>query len=114
MPAYRALTRAEYLHTMSAPMRRLAADAPPPVVVSVHECAHEAWSLAHPELDAAAVDAALEAAELEHVYVSADGGFTHLLLAFGAPNVFLVIVVDNAKAAVHGHHRLDLKGEYGL
>lgn len=46
--------------------------------------------------------------------MSADGGFTHLLLAFGAPNVFLVIVVDNAKAAVHGHHRLDLKGEYGL
>jgi hypothetical protein len=114
VPEYRALTKAEYLHTMRVPMRRLRAEESPPVVVNIRECAREGVSVLRPGLDLAAVDAALEESQLEHVYLSGDGAFTHVLLNLGEPNVFLVILIDNSKAAVHGHYRLDLKAEYGL
>lgn len=114
MSGCRALTKAEYRDTLRAPMRRLGAEESPPVAVSVRDCARDAWSAAHPDLDAAAVEASLEAADLAHVYVSADGAFTHVLLELDEPNVFIAIVVDNVKAAALGHHRLDLNAEYGL
>src|ERR1700682_1433983 len=48
------------------------------------------------------------------VYRDPTGRYVHVLVAATAPNVFLVIVVDEPAQAVHGHFLLDLNKEYGL
>src|SRR5262245_17135579 len=51
---------------------------------------------------------------VEQVYRSGDGIYDHVLLPTEKENKFVVIVVDRARAAVAGHHILDLNREYGL
>lgn len=56
----------------------------------------------------------LEEQRVELVYRSGDGSHDHVLLSSGRKNMFVVIVVDRPRAAVVGHHLLDLNREYGL
>jgi len=51
---------------------------------------------------------------VECVYRSADDRFDLVHVCTRTPNVFLVIVVDRARAAIHGHHLLNLNELYGI
>ncbi len=54
------------------------------------------------------------AREVAKVYREPRLRFVHILIASRTPNVFLVIVVDEPRQSVHGHHVLDLNRLYGL
>jgi hypothetical protein len=51
---------------------------------------------------------------VEAVYRGEDGRFDHVLVMTTTRNVYLVVVVDLARPAIHGHRILDLNREYGL
>src|SRR3954465_5024520 len=51
---------------------------------------------------------------VEQVYRSGNGIHDHVLLPTEKRNKFVVIVVDRSRAAVTGHHILDLNPAYGL
>lgn len=53
------------------------------------------------------------APDVHYVYVTREEKHTHIGLDGGAPNAFLVIVIDNVSARVLGHHILDLNAHYG-
>ena len=59
-----------------------------------------------------------EGIQIEHVYLAADQRHTHVLLHYGIPNRYLVIVVchdsESESDSVLGHHFLDLSEKYGL
>lgn len=52
--------------------------------------------------------------DVELVYRSGDDQFEHVLIATGAKNVYLVIVVNFVQKAIYGHRLLDLNREYGF
>lgn len=51
--------------------------------------------------------------EVHHVYLSNDKMHTHVLLHFGQPNRYLVIVIEHDPDLIFGHYLLDLDQEYG-
>ena len=51
--------------------------------------------------------------DVHYVYRDANNRFDQVLIGTGRFNALLVIVVDLAKSAVHGHFLLDLNKEYG-
>jgi hypothetical protein len=51
---------------------------------------------------------------VEYVYRSEDGRYDHVLIPYGAENVYLVVIVDRSNELVHGHYLLDLNEEYGV
>src|SRR6266851_1325943 len=55
-----------------------------------------------------------ESLEIHHVYVSGDARYNHVLLSYGEANRYLVIVTDNPKGDIVGHHLLDLNAKYGI
>jgi hypothetical protein len=93
-----ALSEADYKACFAEPMRDVTATAEPVVDI---------WPYAD-ELDVP------ELGDVAHVYRSGDARFDHVMIATGRANVFLVIVVDIAASAIHGHRLLDLNAEYGL
>jgi hypothetical protein len=100
------LTREEYLATFVEPMRRLEADEvhePVPIGDYVAECIRE--------LDP---PVARDQLQIHHVYLNGDRSFCHVLIHYGRPEGFLVIVVDCDREAVRGHYLLDLRNEHGL
>jgi hypothetical protein len=52
-----------------------------------------------------------ESADIEHVYITPDSAFSHVLVNFGEKDVFLAVIVDNLAKAVHGYYRLNLRQE---
>ena len=100
------LTKDEYLATFVEPMRRLEADEsykPVRLGEYVTECIRS--------FEPAVVQ---EQFQIQHVYLNGDRSFYHVLIYYGQPNRFLVIVVDCNQEAVRGHYLLDLNEEYGL
>ena len=57
---------------------------------------------------------AYDAMAVHHVYVPYGKNHTHVLFYFGVPNVYLVIVVDNVSASVHGYRVMNFVQIYGL
>ncbi len=51
---------------------------------------------------------------VDSVYRSEDRRFAHVLVVTRTMNVYVVVVVDLAHHAIHGHRLLDLNREYGL
>ncbi len=101
----RVLTKDEYLGTFVAPMRRLAADEsykPVPIGEYVTEC-----------IGGFVPPVTRDQLQIHHVYLNGDRSFYHVLIHYGRPNEFLVIVVDCGREAVHGHYLLNLNNEYG-
>lgn len=102
----RALTKVEYLASFVEPMRRLELDdvhKPVPIGEYVTECVRKfdppvTW----------------EQLQIEHVYENGNRSFIHVLIHYGQPNRYVVIVVDCNKESVSGHYLLDLNVEYGL
>ena len=58
--------------------------------------------------------ATLDGLEIHHVYINGDKTFCHVMLYYGEPNRYLVIVTDYCKKTIHGHHVLDLNEKYGI
>ncbi len=52
--------------------------------------------------------------DVDRVYQDARGRYDQILIETDRPDIFLVVVVDVRKNAVHGHRLLDLNVEYGL
>ncbi|MCF8449709.1 MAG: hypothetical protein K9G49_07535 [Taibaiella sp.] len=50
---------------------------------------------------------------VEYVYRNDSVTFDHVLLPTGAPNVFVVVVVDLVQKSIYGHYPIDLSKEYG-
>ena len=102
----RELSDSEFHATFAAPMRRLGADEsfrPVPLGEYVSEC------ISHH-----ALPTSRENIQIEHVYVAADQRHTHVMLHYGIPNRYLVVVVAHDKDSVLGHHLLNLNEKYGL
>ena len=102
----RELSESEFHATFAAPMRRLEADElfrPVPLGQYVSEC------ISHHSLPTSREDI-----QIEHVYVAADQRHTHVMLRYGIPNLYLVIVVAHDTYSVLGHHLLNLNAKYGL
>ena len=51
---------------------------------------------------------------IANAYSMDDGAWQQVLVSAAVPNVFLVVVLDGQRNAVHGHHVLDLSEKYGL
>jgi hypothetical protein len=51
---------------------------------------------------------------VEFVYRTDNNCFDHVLVMTKTKNVYLAVVVDLARGAIHGHRLLDLNREYGL
>jgi hypothetical protein len=52
--------------------------------------------------------------DVDYVYRNQTEDHEHVLIATDARNVYLVVVVDIRRPAIHGHYWLDLNREYGL
>lgn len=100
------LSESEFHGTFSLPMRRLEANEscrPVPLKDYVSKC-----------IDRYVLRASLEDLRIEHVYVSGDQRYRHVMLSYGIANTYLVIIVAIEKDAILGHHFLDLNEKYGL
>lgn len=51
--------------------------------------------------------------DVERVYRDPTQRWIHVMLSAGAPNVYLVIVIDELERSIVGHHLLDLNRVYG-
>jgi hypothetical protein len=106
MPRLVHLDEDQFNATFVDPMQRLGEDADfvaIPLGDYVTECIAD--------LDLAAT---LDDREIRHVYINGDKTFCHVMLYSGEPNRYLVIVTDNGKKTIHGHHVLDLNEKYGI
>jgi hypothetical protein len=107
VPAIVALSREEYHATMIHPMRRHLDTIDEVRLVNLAPYVAEyVRDLCFPNT--------MDDIELQRVYLNGNNTFFHVLLFFGEPNVYLVVVVDCSREAVHGHYLLDLNEEYGL
>lgn len=52
--------------------------------------------------------------DVDRVYRNETDDHEHVLIATDTKNVYLVVVVDIRRPAVHGHYWLNLNREYGL
>ena len=52
--------------------------------------------------------------DVDRVYQDAHGRYDQILIETDRPDIFLVVVVDVRRNAIHGHRLLDLNVEYGL
>jgi hypothetical protein len=101
-----ALTRSQFKATMKEPMVDVTA-ARGDVVDIWSYAADVAAEVGLPTL-------VLKEEQVEQVYRSGNGIHDHVLLPTEKKNKFVVIVVDRSRAAVVGHHILDLNRAYGL
>ena len=65
-------------------------------------------------IQAEALPVALDDMEIERVYISGGNKYQHVLLDYGLPNRYLVIVIALPSGEIFGHHLLDLNKKYGL
>ena len=101
------LSEAEFQATFIAPMRKVAVGEAPPVRLSLKEYVAEV-------IDALALPTSSADIRIHYVYVTHDNSFTHVMFSWGVKNVFLAIIVDNRRAAIHGYRVLDFNKLYGL
>src|SRR3569623_196878 len=105
--AIRALSEPAFKATFRPPMRQQAAGEAPPVPVKLKEY-----------VDAVIEDLELPTSpaiiEIHHLYVTHDDSFTNVMFTWGVKNVFLAVVVDHQRAAIHGHRLLDINEINGL
>jgi hypothetical protein len=102
----RELSDSEFHATFSEPMRRMEVGEsfrPIPLRDYVLEC------VSYHQLPTS-----LDAIQLENEYLAGDQQHTHILLNYGVPNLYLVIVVAHSTDSVLGHHFLNLSEKYGL
>jgi hypothetical protein len=101
----RQLTEAEFKETFGDPMRRVGLDKDPPF---------DFWPYfdAIPSEDFYGHDCA--EGRVEHISLDPTGRFQHVLVNSEDKNTFMVLVLDLAAGAVHGHRLLDLNKEYGV
>ena len=98
------LTKEQYLETMDG-MVDITLDHKVPVYI---------WPYAKELYDRNLISKQMfENGVVELVYRNRRNSFHHLLLR-EQKNVYLVIVIDVQRSAVHGHYILDLNLEYGL
>ena len=99
------LSEEEYTRAFGHPMKRLAKDAAPPF---------DFWPYFEsiPEADFEGHDC--RAGSVSYVWENDQASFQHVLINSEDKNVFMVLVLDLQKHAVHGHRLLDLNQEYGL
>ncbi len=103
----RELSEEEFHATFVEPMRRLGEGEAPPAAVGLSGYASAA-------IDALALPTTLDEIEIHHVYVANGDRHTHVLFAFGEPDIYLALVIDNRARQVLGHRLLDLRKLYGL
>ncbi len=100
------LSDSEFDATFAAPMRRLAADESfRPVALGDYVCEC---------INHHALPTSLEGIQIEHVYLAGDQRHSHVVLHYGVPNSYLVVVVSHDTELVLGHHFLNLNVKYGL
>ena len=101
------LTRDEYLATMDAPTRLVEAndDSFEPVAIGdyVEAC-----------IDALGLPTSRADIEVHYVYANPRRPLVHVLLSWGEPDKYLVVVTDTEQRTVVGHRVLDMREEYGL
>ena len=100
------LTREQFLATFVEPMHSLSVSDfvdTTGIGAYVDEC-----------LQALDLQVARERLEVQHVYENGDRSFIHVLIFFGRNNIYLAIVIDHTRTAIHGCFLLDLNKEYGL
>ena len=98
------LSEAEFLATFSTPMERLQPEEvyrPVSIADYVKDC------ISYNSLN-------YDRVEIEHVYLSADRKYTHVLLSYGIEDSFIVIVLLHPADCVLGHRFIDLKEMYGV
>jgi hypothetical protein len=100
------LSREQYLATFAPPMRSVKeGESFKPIEIGayVHECIRGFDEVIRPD-----------DLQVQDVYLNGNESYCHVLLNYGRRNEYLVIVIDCAREAVHGHYCLDLNAEYGL
>lgn len=99
------LSRDQFHSTFREPMRRLGPDEvyrPVDIAEYVAEC-----------IQAHRLPTSLEAIEVEHVALSGDKKFTHIVFMYGERDKRLIVIVGHDVQQVYGHYFLDLAAEYG-
>lgn len=104
--AIRKLTKSEFLGTFNPPMRRLS-EGESYGAISLKEYVTEC-------VDEFELPISIDQLEIHHVYLSGNKQHTHVLLYFGQPNVYLIIIVQHEPDMVLGHYLQNLNEEYGL
>ena len=99
------LTKAEFLATISAPMRRLSLDTSPP-------CDFWLYFESIPSSDFDGYNCS--ESSVTYVWVDSTSRYQFVHVNSEDKNVFMVIVIDIAACMVLGHRLLDLNREYGL
>ena len=101
------LAKDEFLTTMGQPMRFIDDEDDECPAVPIGDYLRECIAGEGIPTDADSV-------EIHAVYATPGNKYCHILLTWGVPNVFLVIVTQPREQHVNGHYLLDLNGEYGL
>jgi endo-1,4-beta-mannosidase len=99
------LNRTEYHTTFRESMQRLdPEEISDPVAIGdyVTEC-----------LQVHQLPASLENVDIEHVYLSGDQAFTHIVLSYGQRDTRLIVIINQQARQIYGHYLLDLSAEYG-
>ena len=55
-----------------------------------------------------------EQIDIHHVYVSGDQRFTHIVMHYGLPDIYLIVVTIHPQDQIHGHRIMNFREEYGL
>jgi len=105
--AIRELSEAEFQATFRPPMRRLPVGETPPVRLSLKEYVAEV-------IESLALPTSSADIEIHYVYLAHDDSYTHVNFSWGVKNVYLAVIVDNQRAAIHGYRVLDFNKLYGL
>ncbi|MEO0895998.1 MAG: hypothetical protein AAFY71_06340 [Bacteroidota bacterium] len=103
MAAITKLTREEYLACFTPGMHSLKEDQGTTIDLKT-------YFLSIVEEEKLAVD--FSSVDVPHVFRDTNKEYEHILVSYGPPNNFVVILLYKRK--VHGFYLLDLKDEYGL
>lgn len=88
-----------------------------PPMVEITETAEQVvdiWPYADRVLGEAFPDIPADNFDVQHVYRDEDGRYHHVIINIGQDGFYLVVIVDVAGAAIHGHHFLNLDAKYSL
>ncbi len=103
--ATRLLTEDEYRATFAEPMENVTGKA-----TNVLDIWPYVDSIALADLEGHAIYDRF----VECVYRTPDARFDHVLVMTKTENIYLAVVVDLERNAIHGHHLLDLNRLYGI
>ena len=99
------LNEKQFLATFAAPMRNVTGEATNVIDIWPYvECVPPEHLRGHEIYDHF----------VEYVFRDATGRFDHVQVMTKTKNVYLTVVVDLRRDAIHGHHLLDLNEKYGV